>query len=65
MPNINEKIFDTIGCEPSQVTEKTSDENKINLIHSVLKPGYKIKVKDNLDKIVKKSLVKVDGLNNG
>ena len=65
MPNINEKIFDTIGCEPSQVTEKTSDENKINLIHSVLKPGYKIKVKDNLDKIVKKSLVKVYGLNNG
>lgn len=45
--------------------EKTSDENKINLIHSVLKPGYKIKVKDNLDKIVKKSLVKVYGLNNG
>jgi len=61
-PNINEKIFDTIGCEPSQITEKTTDENKINIIHSVLKPGYKIKLKDNLYKIVKKSLVKVYGL---
>lgn len=61
-PNINEKIFDTIGCEPSQITEKTTDENKINVIHSVLKPGYKIKLKDNLYKIVKKSLVKVYGL---
>ena len=61
-PNINEKIFDTTGCEPSQITEKTTDENKINIIHSVLKPGYKIKLKDNLYKIVKKSLVKVYGL---
>ena len=61
-PNINEKIFDTTGCEPSQITEKTTDENKINVIHSVLKPGYKIKLKDNLYKIVKKSLVKVYGL---
>ena len=62
IPNINEKIFDTTGCEPSQITEKTTDENKINVIHSVLKPGYKIKLKDNLYKIVKKSLVKVYGL---
>ena len=62
IPNINEKIFDTTGCEPSQITEKTTDENKINIIHSVLKPGYKIKLKDNLYKIVKKSLVKVYGL---
>jgi len=64
IPKINEIIFDTPGCEPSQITEKTGDTTKINIIHSVLKPGYKIKVKDNSDKIVKKSLVKVYGLKN-
>lgn len=64
IPNINEKIFDTIGCEPSQNTEKTNDESKINIIHSVLKPGYKIKLKDNSYKIVKKSLVKIYSFKN-
>lgn len=64
IPNINQKIFDVEGCEPSQITEKTNDENKINIIHSVLKPGYKIKIKNNLEKIIKKSQVKVYGLAN-
>jgi molecular chaperone GrpE (heat shock protein) len=64
IPNINQKIFDVQGCEPSQITEKTKDENKINIIHSVLKPGYKIKIKNNLEKIIKKSQVKVYGLAN-
>ena len=64
IPNLNQKIFDVQGCEPSQVTEKTNDENKINIIHSVLKPGYKIKIKNDLEKIIKKSQVKVYGLAN-
>jgi molecular chaperone GrpE (heat shock protein) len=64
IPNLNQKIFDIQGCEPSQITEKTNDENKINIIHSVLKPGYKIKIKGNLEKIIKKSQVKVYGLSN-
>jgi molecular chaperone GrpE (heat shock protein) len=64
IPDLNQKIFDIQGCEPSQITEKTNDENKINIIHSVLKPGYKIKIKGDLDKIIKKSQVKVYGLAN-
>jgi molecular chaperone GrpE (heat shock protein) len=64
IPNLNQKIFDIQGCEPSQITEKTNDENKINIIHSVLKPGYKIKIKGNLEKIIKKSQVKIYGLAN-
>jgi hypothetical protein len=28
IPNLNQKIFDIQGCEPSQITEKTNDENK-------------------------------------
>jgi molecular chaperone GrpE (heat shock protein) len=64
IPNLNQKIFDIQGCEPSQITEKTNDENKINIIHSVLKPGYKIKINDKLEKIIKKSQVKVYGLAN-
>ena len=64
IPNLNQKIFDIQGCEPSQITEKTNDENKINIIHSVLKPGYKVKINDKLEKIIKKSQVKVYGLAN-
>ena len=55
IPNLNQKIFDIQGCEPSQITEKTNDENKINIIHSVLKPGYKVKINDKLEKIIKET----------
>jgi len=64
IPNINQKIFDTVGCEPSRSTEKTTDESKVNLIHSIIKPGYKITLKKDLNKIIKKSEVKVYSLAN-
>ena len=60
-PTIDKKFFEIEGCEPSPIIEQTGDESKKNYIHSVLKPGYKIQLKDNVNKVIKKSVVKIYG----
>ena len=35
------------GCSPSIETKKTKDKNKVNLISSIIKPGYRLQTKEN------------------
>jgi molecular chaperone GrpE (heat shock protein) len=58
-PNLNENIMEVIGCTPSKITKKTTDSNKINLISSVLKPGYRILIRDDKFNYIKNAEVEI------
>ena len=58
-PPVNTQSLDNIGCEVDLDTELTTTKEKNNMIHSVLKCGYRIQLKSNDFKYVKKALVKV------
>ena len=58
-PNLNENIMEVIGCNPSKKTKKTTDGNKINLIASVIKPGYRILIKDDKFNYIKNAEVEI------
>ena len=63
-PEINKNILEVNGCSPSIETKKTKDKNKVNLISSVIKPGYRLQIKENEFIILKNSEVKVYELEN-
>ena len=44
-PNLNTSNLDHPGCRAHPITEPTNDKKKIQLIHSVIRPGYKIELK--------------------
>ena len=50
------------GCTPSLETTKTKDQNKVNLISEIIKPGYRLQINQNEFIILKNSEVKVFGL---
>ena len=58
-PNLNENIMEVIGCTPSKITKKTTDINKINLISSVIKPGYRILIRDDKFNYIKNAEVEI------
>lgn len=58
-PNLNENIMEVIGCTPSKNTKKTTDSNKVNLISSVIKPGYRILIRDDKFNYIKNAEVEV------
>ena len=58
-PEINKNITDAEGCEPILQTVDTDDDAKVNYIHSVVKPGYEIIVKEGEKRVLRKSEVMV------
>ena len=63
-PEINKNILEINGCSPSIETKKTKDKNKVNLISSVIKPGYRLQTKENEFMVLKNSEVQVYELEN-
>ena len=61
-PDLNTSNLDQPGCIAQSNTEPTNDVKKINLIHSVIKPGYKIEFKKGAVTFIKKAEVKVYAL---
>jgi len=64
IPEINKNILEINGCSPSIETKKTKDKNKVNLISSVIKPGYRMQAKENEFIVLKNSEVQVYELEN-
>ena len=58
-PNLNDNIMEVVGCTPSRNTKKTNKENKVNLISRVLKPGYRILIKDDRFNYIKNAEVEI------
>lgn len=58
-PEINQNVLEINGCSPSIETKKTREKNKVNLISSVIKPGYRLQIKENDFIILKNSEVQV------
>lgn len=58
-PKLDTSSLDDHSCEVDVLTEFTNDQNKNNLICSVLRKGYMIKTKENQIVYIKKALVKV------
>ena len=63
-PEINKNILEINGCSPTIETKKTKDKNKVNLISSVIKPGYRLQAKENEFIVLKNSEVQVYELEN-
>ena len=63
-PEINKNILEINGCSPSIETKKTKDKNKVNLISSVIKPGYRLQTKKNEFIVLKNSEVQIYELEN-
>ena len=61
-PALNTSNLDQPGCAAQANTEPTDDVKKINLIHSIVAPGYKIEFKKGEVTFVKKAIVKVYAL---
>ena len=58
-PNLNDNIMEVMGCTPSRKTQKTNNKNKVNLISRVLKPGYRILIKDDKFNYIKNAEVEI------
>ena len=58
-PEINQNVLEINGCSPAIETKKTKDKNKVNLISSVIRPGYRLQAKENEFIILKNSEVQV------
>ena len=58
-PNLNTQSLDHHGCEVDINTEPTIDKSKNNLIHSVVAKGYKLILKNQDIRYIRKALVKV------
>ena len=58
-PKLNTSSLDDHSCEVDVSTEVTNDQNKNNLICSIMRKGYMIKTKESQIVYIKKALVKV------
>ena len=58
-PDLNANIMDTTGCTPVKNTKKTTDRDKVNLISSVIKPGYRILIRDDKFNYIKNAEVEI------
>ncbi len=63
-PDLNKNVLDVQGCSSNLLTKKTKDPSKINLIANVIKPGYKLQVRNNDFIFLKNAEVEVYELEN-
>ena len=63
-PELNQNVLGVTGCSSSLETKKTKDPAKVNLIASVIKPGYRLQVKENEFISLKNAEVQVYELEN-
>lgn len=58
-PDLYQNIMDVAGCSPNIFTKKTSDPKKVNLISKIIKPGYRILIKDDKFNYIKNAEVEI------
>ena len=63
-PELNQNVLEEKGCSSALETKKTKNPSKINLIASVVKPGYRLQVKENEFIFLKNAEVQVYELEN-
>ena len=63
-PELNQNVLEEKGCSSTLETKKTKNPSKINLIASVVKPGYRLQVKENEFIFLKNAEVQVYELEN-
>ena len=63
-PELNQNVLKEKGCSSSFNTKKTKDPSKVNLIANVLKPGYRLQIKENEFIFLKNAEVQVYELEN-
>jgi hypothetical protein len=63
-PELNRNVLEEKGCSSTLETIKTKNPSKINLIASVVKPGYRLQVKENEFIFLKNAEVQVYELEN-
>ncbi len=63
-PELNQNVLEEKGCSSGMETKKTKNPSKINLIASVVKPGYRLQVKENEFIFLKNAEVQVYELEN-
>ena len=63
-PELNQNVLKEKGCSSSLNTKKTKDPAKVNLIASIVKPGYRLQVKENEFIFLKNAEVQVYELEN-
>ena len=63
-PELNQNVLEEKGCSSGLKTKKTKDPAKVNLIASIVKPGYRLQVKENEFIFLKNAEVQVYELEN-
>jgi len=63
-PELNQNVLEEKGCSSALETKKTKDPAKVNLIASIVKPGYRLQVKENEFIFLKNAEVQVYELEN-
>ena len=63
-PELNRNVLEEKGCSSGMETKKTKNPSKVNLIASVIKPGYRLQVKENEFIFLKNAEVQVYELEN-
>ena len=63
-PELNQNVLEEKGCSSGLETKKTKDPTKVNLIASIVKPGYRLQVKENEFIFLKNAEVQVYELEN-
>jgi len=58
-PEINSNILEVEGCNASFHTNKTKDFKKVNLISRVIRPGYRMQVKENKFNFIRNAEVEI------
>ena len=61
---LNQNVLEVKGCSSGLETKKTKDPSKVNLIADIIKPGYRLEVKDNEFIFLKNAEVQVFELEN-
>ena len=63
-PELNQNVLEEKGCSSGLETKKTKDPAKVNLIASIINPGYRLQVKENEFIFLKNAEVQVYELEN-
>ena len=63
-PELNQNVLEEKGCSSGLKTKKTKDPSKVNLIANIIKPGYRLQVKENEFIFLKNAEVQVYELEN-
>jgi molecular chaperone GrpE (heat shock protein) len=58
-PEINQNLLQTSGCTPLIETKKTKDKKNENNIANIIKPGYRLQLKENEFIILKNAEVQI------